>query len=764
VSDAKKKKKKKKKKKILSFVSFRVASDPYCEIVQVDLKGKNKGKTLTTDTVDKTLSPVWNESFELAVDTSAITHVSFEVRDKDQFSSQFLGELRLAPSVFAQSTAKLDRWFPLVARLDKPDKAAQGEIRLVLEWSGPLLAGAAAPTAAAAAATPTKAAAAATTSAPDSDKHVEAAPAPATATEKPKKKKRTHRKRGAVFAGPVTVHVLKARGLRALHDDTSDPFVEVSIRDADNKELVEDKTAVIKQTLAPEWNAEFKFDIDPAAHHTVLRFMVRGKDKEKAKSEFLGDLRVPLDQLPSPGVAKWHELTARPEFPDKPGQGELYIRLDYEAPATTDGTEDASVEEHAETSATPRTPAAAAPETPKKAASTAETPRKAAAATAAAAAAAPATPAPAPATPAAAAPAAAAPATPAAAPPAAAAGGAVLVPSDHKHDDAAPSFAGSIRVHLIEARNLLIKDDTTSDPFGELCITTDGGAEEQAKTSKVIKKTLNPVWNESFAFDVSSKHRTLRIELRDKDLMATQFLGLAQFPLQLLNRDDVVSSGKLEAWFKLEPRPEKQEKEAQGDVRLRIDVEHREKAPLSRAPSDASVAKTPAKASAAPVAVAAATPVAAAATPVAAAATPVVAAAATPVAAAVTPVAAATPAAAASATTPAAAAATPVVAVTTSPGPEAGKAPDSESLIVASEIKSTKPAITGRLHVTVIEARNLLAKDGKSSDPFCEVTMHDNQDKEISSKKTKTVKKSIAPQWNETFEFRHRPVGQVARV
>lgn len=141
----------------------------------------------------------------------------------------------------------------------------------------------------------------------------------ATATKKVKKLKKPHAAGKPLGKGELTVRVLQARGLKAADDDgTSDPFVEVSIRDAANKELLEEKTKTKKNTLTPEWNQIFTFPIDPAAGHTTLRLMVR--DKDRLKSQFLGDLRLPLDTTLPLGVRQWHELVARPEFPDKLGQ------------------------------------------------------------------------------------------------------------------------------------------------------------------------------------------------------------------------------------------------------------------------------------------------------------------------------------------------------------------------------------------------------------------------------------------------------------
>lgn len=64
---------------------------------------------------------------------------------------------------------------------------------------------------------------------------------------------------------------------------------------------------------------------------------------------------------------------------------------------------------------------------------------------------------------------------------------------------------GSIlTVRVIEARDLLAKDmNGLSDPYTILQI------EGQRIQTKTIEKTLNPVWNESFTFDITEGREPL---------------------------------------------------------------------------------------------------------------------------------------------------------------------------------------------------------------------------------------------------------------
>lgn len=72
---------------------------------------------------------------------------------------------------------------------------------------------------------------------------------------------------------------------------------------------------------------------------------------------------------------------------------------------------------------------------------------------------------------------------------------------------------GSIlTVHVVEARDLASMDmNGTSDPYVVLTI------EDQRIETNFKKGTLNPVWNESFTFDISHGHIPLKVVVMDKD-------------------------------------------------------------------------------------------------------------------------------------------------------------------------------------------------------------------------------------------------------
>ena len=69
-----------------------------------------------------------------------------------------------------------------------------------------------------------------------------------------------------------------------------------------------------------------------------------------------------------------------------------------------------------------------------------------------------------------------------------------------------------LTVHVVEARDLIPMDmDGTSDPYVILRI------EDQQIETTFKKSTLNPVWNESFTFEISQGTLPLYIEVMDKD-------------------------------------------------------------------------------------------------------------------------------------------------------------------------------------------------------------------------------------------------------
>ncbi|XP_029381162.1 extended synaptotagmin-2 isoform X2 [Echeneis naucrates] len=137
-----------------------------------------------------------------------------------------------------------------------------------------------------------------------------------------------------------------------------------------------------------------------------------------------------------------------------------------------------------------------------------------------------------------------------------------------------PIPKGVLRIHLIEAQDLLGKDKFLgglikgkSDPYGVVQVGI------QQFQSKVIHETVNPKWNEVYeALVYDHSGQNLDIELFDEDPDKDDFLGSLIIDLTEVQKEqrvdewfalDDVASGKLHLkleWLSLLPTPEKLEK------------------------------------------------------------------------------------------------------------------------------------------------------------------------------------------------------------
>ncbi|XP_073701782.1 extended synaptotagmin-3 [Garra rufa] len=112
-----------------------------------------------------------------------------------------------------------------------------------------------------------------------------------------------------------------------------------------------------------------------------------------------------------------------------------------------------------------------------------------------------------------------------------------------------PLPRGVVRVHVLEAKNLVAKDaymmglvKGRSDPYTVLRV-----GNKQFKT-KTIKQTLDPRWNEVYEFVIhEAPGQELEVELFDEDTDADDFLGRYS-----LDCGDVKKERELDEWFTLE--------------------------------------------------------------------------------------------------------------------------------------------------------------------------------------------------------------------
>ncbi|NXI51593.1 ESYT3 protein, partial [Chloroceryle aenea] len=106
---------------------------------------------------------------------------------------------------------------------------------------------------------------------------------------------------------------------------------------------------------------------------------------------------------------------------------------------------------------------------------------------------------------------------------------------------------GVIRVHLLEAENLVQKDSFLgairgkSDPYALLRVGT------VQYRSKTISRDLNPIWNETFEFIVHEvPGQDLEVDLYDEDPDKDDFMGSL-----LINLMDVMNDRTVDEWFPL---------------------------------------------------------------------------------------------------------------------------------------------------------------------------------------------------------------------
>ncbi|XP_062322229.1 extended synaptotagmin-1 isoform X1 [Osmerus eperlanus] len=118
------------------------------------------------------------------------------------------------------------------------------------------------------------------------------------------------------------------------------------------------------------------------------------------------------------------------------------------------------------------------------------------------------------------------------------------------HTTPDPGFGreGVLRIHLLEAQNLVAKDNLMggmvkgkSDPYVKIHIG------DTKFKSHVIKENLNPIWNEMYEVVLSVQAgQQIQFELYDKDLDSDDFLG--RFTIRL---SDVISSHYIDQWYTL---------------------------------------------------------------------------------------------------------------------------------------------------------------------------------------------------------------------
>ena len=106
-------------------------------------------------------------------------------------------------------------------------------------------------------------------------------------------------------------------------------------------------------------------------------------------------------------------------------------------------------------------------------------------------------------------------------------------------------------VRVLEAKNLLAIDSKgSSDPYVRLQL-----GKQKCKT-KVMKKSLNPQWDEEFSFRVDDLNDELVVSVMDEDkYFNDDFVGQVRIPVSLVFDEEIKSLG--DAWYSLQPKNKK---------------------------------------------------------------------------------------------------------------------------------------------------------------------------------------------------------------
>uniref|UniRef100_A0A8B9JEY7 Extended synaptotagmin-like protein 1b n=1 Tax=Astyanax mexicanus TaxID=7994 RepID=A0A8B9JEY7_ASTMX len=122
--------------------------------------------------------------------------------------------------------------------------------------------------------------------------------------------------------------------------------------------------------------------------------------------------------------------------------------------------------------------------------------------------------------------------------------------ADIRHTTPDPRFAteGVLRIHLLEAKNLIAKDNLMggivkgkSDPYVKISV------EGTTFQSHVIKENLNPTWNEMYELVVASEPSSeILVQVFDKDIDKDDFLGRVHISLK-----EIIQTHYCDQWFSL---------------------------------------------------------------------------------------------------------------------------------------------------------------------------------------------------------------------
>uniref|UniRef100_A0A0C9RN45 TSA: Wollemia nobilis Ref_Wollemi_Transcript_9548_835 transcribed RNA sequence n=1 Tax=Wollemia nobilis TaxID=56998 RepID=A0A0C9RN45_9CONI len=88
---------------------------------------------------------------------------------------------------------------------------------------------------------------------------------------------------------------------------------------------------------------------------------------------------------------------------------------------------------------------------------------------------------------------------------------------------------GLLKVRVVKGRNMAVRDFSSSDPFVVVKLAN------QTVRTRVVKKNLNPVWDEELTLSVPDPTPPLKLQVMDKDRFSKdESLGEADLDLQPL--------------------------------------------------------------------------------------------------------------------------------------------------------------------------------------------------------------------------------------
>ncbi|KAI9499618.1 C2 domain-containing protein [Zychaea mexicana] len=121
--------------------------------------------------------------------------------------------------------------------------------------------------------------------------------------------------------------------------------------------------------------------------------------------------------------------------------------------------------------------------------------------------------------------------------------------------------AGVLTVNLYEAKELKSEDFLgKNDPYVEMWLDDD-----YKQRSSEVSNSNNPVWNETFTFNIQegSHDKKLYLKVMDKDLMSDDKIGEAKVKIA-----DIVEGQAFDDWVKL---PAKLGLSSHGEVHIRVE-------------------------------------------------------------------------------------------------------------------------------------------------------------------------------------------------